>query len=71
MAVVGIVVNYQMLYGTVLYFCNYALNGYARGASNASVATVIVANAIWIVFPGWWMWVCWDILTKDAFTALR
>jgi hypothetical protein len=70
-AVVGIVVNYQMLYGTVLYFCNYALNGYARGASNASVATVIVANAIWIVFPGWWMWVCWDILTKDAFTALR
>ena len=70
-AVLGIVFNYQMLYGTVLYFCNYCLNGYARGASRASVATVIVANAIWIVFPGWWMRVCWDILTTDSFRALR
>ena len=26
--VVGIIFNYQMLYGTVLYFCNYCLNGY-------------------------------------------
>ena len=28
--VVGIIFNYQMLYGTVLYFCNYCLNGYSR-----------------------------------------
>lgn len=70
-AVAGIVFNYQMLYGTVLYFCNYRLNRYDVSASRGSVATVIVANAIWIVFPLWWMAVCWDVLTTDSFAALR
>jgi len=55
----------------VLYFCNYRLNRYDVGASVGSVATVIVANAIWIVFPLWWMAVCWDVLTTDSFAALR
>lgn len=55
LGLLAVVVNYQMLYGTVVYFANYVYNGYYRGASRACVAIVIIANIIWIVFPAMWI----------------
>ena len=51
----AVVVNYQMLYGTVVYFANYMYNGYRAGASCACVAIVYIANLTWIVFPAMWI----------------
>jgi len=55
LGLLAVVVNYQMAYGTVLYFANYAYNGYYRGASNASLAIVGVSNVLWILFPAMWI----------------
>ena len=55
LGLLAVVVNYQMLYGTVVYFANYVYNGYYRGASRACVAIVIIANIIWIAFPAMWI----------------
>ena len=60
-----------MLYGTVLYFGNYCLNAYYRKTAGPHVATVVVANAIWIAFPAMWMRVCWEMVATDACDALR
>jgi len=69
--VIGMIFNYQMLYGTVLYFASYRLNRYHEGASRATVMIVIAANAVWFVFPGWWMAVCWEIVQTNTWDALR
>jgi|TARA_B100001540_G_C15547247_1_gene524178 hypothetical protein len=71
LGVLGVVINYQMLYGTVLYFGNYCLNAYYRKTAGPHVATVVVANAIWIAFPAMWMRVCWEMVATDACDALR
>ena len=67
----GMTFNWQMLYGTLLYFGNYVLSGYHRGTSATYVAVVCVANGIWIAFPAWWIWVCWGIVESNSFASLR
>lgn len=71
LGVVGIVFNYQMAYGTVIYFSNYCYNEYYKGASTAMVWVVILANVIWIVFPGMWMAACWEIIRTGSLGVLR
>mmetsp|Transcript_13895 Transcript_13895/g.33275 ORF Transcript_13895/g.33275 Transcript_13895/m.33275 type:complete len:224 (+) Transcript_13895:92-763(+) len=71
LGVVGLVVNYQMLYGTVLYFSNYCLNGYYKKTAWEYVAMVCVANGIWVFFPGAWMWACWDMIMTDSLQLFR
>ena len=64
--------NYpQVLYGTVLYFGNYLKNQYYRGTSAAYVGLVVAMNAIWIVFPAAWMWMCWGMIRTGSLDALR
>ena len=68
---VGMVFNWQMLYGTLLYFGNYLLNRYYAKTSRWYVAVVCVANGIWICFPAWWMLTCWGMIETNSFAALR
>jgi hypothetical protein len=52
--IVAVVANYQMLYGTVVYYVNYTYNRYHVGASIAARTVVLLANLIWIIGPiGW------------------
>lgn len=62
---IGLIFNYQMMYGTVIYFSNYAYQRYYERASFGSKMVVLFANVIWIVFPVWWMKVCFEIV-KDG-----
>jgi len=62
---IGLIFNYQMMYGTVIYFSNYAYQRYYERASFGSKMVVLFANVIWIVFPVWWMKVCLEIV-KDG-----
>ena len=62
---IGLIFNYQMMYGTVIYFSNYAYQRYYERASFGSKIVVLFANVIWIVFPMWWMKVCFEIV-KDG-----
>ena len=71
LGVVGLVFNYQMLYGTVLYFSNYCLNRYYEKTPGSLVSVVVVANGIWIAFPAAWMWACWKMIETDSVALLR
>ena len=62
---IGLIFNYQMMYGTVIYFSNYTYQRYYERASFGSKMVVLFANVIWIVFPMWWMKVCFEIV-KDG-----
>ena len=62
---IGLIFNYQMMYGTVIYFSNYTYQRYYERASFGSKMVVLFANVIWIVFPVWWMKVCFEIV-KDG-----
>ena len=53
--VVAIVMNYQMLYGTLGYFANYCYNRYDIGASTSAKIVVFAANVIWILAPLAWI----------------
>ena len=53
--IVAIVMNYQMFYGTVVYYCNYCYNRYDVGASATSKVVVFAANLVWIVGPLAWI----------------
>jgi hypothetical protein len=64
---IGFVFNYQMMYGTVLYFSNYTYHRYWEKASTMSRIVVFVSNMIWIVFPLWWMFVCFGIVRDQSF----
>eukprot|EP00218_Dolichomastix_sp_CCMP3274_P014879 CAMPEP_0170136450 /NCGR_PEP_ID=MMETSP0033_2-20121228/3306_1 /TAXON_ID=195969 /ORGANISM="Dolichomastix tenuilepis, Strain CCMP3274" /LENGTH=211 /DNA_ID=CAMNT_0010372163 /DNA_START=84 /DNA_END=716 /DNA_ORIENTATION=+ len=58
----GLVANWQMLYGTLVYFASYACNARYKGCSSEAVAIVIFANIIWVVFPAWAMVASWDLV---------
>jgi hypothetical protein len=53
--IVAVVMNYQMLYGTVIYYCNYCYNRYDVGASTTSKAVVFAANFVWVAGPLAWI----------------
>lgn len=71
LGVIGLVFNYQMLYGTVLYFSNYCLNRYYEKTPWSLVSVVVVANGIWVVGPLAWMWACWDMIRTDSVAIFR
>ena len=54
--IVTVVMNYQMFYGTVVYYVNYCYNRYDVGASTASKLVVALSNALWIIGPLAWMY---------------
>lgn len=67
----GLVANWQMLYGTVLYFSQYCLNERYKGWGKTEVGIVIVANGIWIAFPAHIMLCCWRLIESGTFDAFR
>jgi hypothetical protein len=72
LGLLGFVANYQMLYGTVIYFSSYFHNERFKGSSAGGVAVVVVSNIIWVVFPAVAMAACWRVVrdgTLDVFHA--
>lgn len=65
---VGLVKFYQELYGTVVYFFQYCFNKrYARTPRAHVWGVVVVANAIWIVFPALGMWASGRLILEGRF----
>lgn len=69
MGIIGIIMHYQELYGTVMYFFSYFLNGRWRGRPGLPV--VLVANTIWILGPALGMHVCYQFIMEGTYTAVR
>ncbi|HEX4338412.1 MAG TPA: hypothetical protein VH062_21045 [Polyangiaceae bacterium] len=54
LGVVGLLVFYQMWYGTVVYLASYVMNKRYRGHSFGNVALFVgLSNGLWLSFPLW------------------
>jgi hypothetical protein len=71
LGVLSIIIFYQELYGTVIYFSSYVLNQRYKGHSSANVWIVIVANGIWIVFPALGMYASWLMIQSNSYNLFR
>eukprot|EP00197_Chlamydomonas_leiostraca_P009167 CAMPEP_0202876214 /NCGR_PEP_ID=MMETSP1391-20130828/28660_1 /ASSEMBLY_ACC=CAM_ASM_000867 /TAXON_ID=1034604 /ORGANISM="Chlamydomonas leiostraca, Strain SAG 11-49" /LENGTH=180 /DNA_ID=CAMNT_0049558013 /DNA_START=33 /DNA_END=575 /DNA_ORIENTATION=+ len=69
MGLVGIISNYQMLYGTVLYFFSYVIN--ERWKGRPGLALVIASNGVWIAGPLLSMYACYIMLSTNSYAIVR
>ncbi len=54
LGILGLVVSYQMLYGTLVYFASFVVNKRFRGHRPFDLAIFVgLANGLWTVFPIW------------------
>ena len=66
------VANYQMFYGTVLYFASYITNRRYEGHSLMNVVVFVgVSNLIWMIFPLFGMWAGWQVLNEHSMAVFR
>jgi hypothetical protein len=70
-ACVGIASYWQIAYGTIIYFSQFLYHERYQGHGAIEVLLfVIVMNAIWIIFPFWGIYVCWEILKEGSLDCL-
>lgn len=57
LGIVGIIIFWQMFYGTAVYFFQFVNNGRHRGHKIRDLLLFVgVSNALWFVFPLWGLW---------------
>lgn len=71
LGIVGGLVFYQKLYGTLLYFFTYVFNRRYEGKPLANVlAFVGGVNGLWLVFPAIGLYVCGRLVLERSFAVL-
>jgi hypothetical protein len=72
LGIIGLLLNYQMWYGTLVYFGSYLYHRRYRGHPASHVALFVgLSNAIWFTFPLWAMWASVMLITNNAYTVFR
>jgi hypothetical protein len=72
LGVVGLLVCYQMWYGTLVYFFTYVFNRRYRGHRRADVALFVgLSNGLWFTFPVWGMAVAISMIDSASFAIVR
>lgn len=68
---VMLIINYQMWYGTLIYFTSYVVNRRWRGHSPLNVALFVgVTNGMWFTFPLWGIACALSMIYTDSYTML-
>jgi hypothetical protein len=71
LGILGLLLFYQMWYGTLVYFGSYLLNRRFQGHDPRNVALFVGAsNGMWFVFPIWGMGVAIELITSNSFAIL-
>lgn len=72
LGVIGLLVFYQKLYGTCLYFFQYLYNRRFEHRPLRGILTVVGgSNGIWLLFPAIGIYVCLTLILTNTFTLLR
>lgn len=72
LGIVLLLLNYQMWYGTLVYFTSYVFNRRYAGHSRGNVALFVgVSNGLWFTFPLWAMYVAIVLIYADSYAVLR
>jgi len=66
----GVLLFYQMFYGTVIYFLSFFFNKRHHGKRWQEVAMFVgVSNGLWFLFPILGMHTCTQMIYTDSFGA--
>lgn len=68
LGVIGLLLFYQMWYGTVVYFGSYLLNERYVGHSARNLAIFVgLSNGIWLTFPIWGFAACIELIYTNSY----
>jgi hypothetical protein len=68
LGILGVAANWQMLYGTVVYFMQYVVNRRWRkhGSTSGQIfVMVLCSNVTWVVFPALGLWASCRLILAD------
>jgi hypothetical protein len=72
LGIVGIIIFWQMLYGTALYFFQFFHNGRHKGHSVRDVILFVgITNLTWVVFPMWGLATSVQLILAGSYGLLR
>ena len=68
----NLVSNYQMFYGTVIYFLSFFMNNRHHNKSITEVALFVgLSNGIWFFFPLLGMYINYELIVSGSMHLLR
>jgi hypothetical protein len=68
LGIVGLILFYQMLYGTIVYFASFIFNERYRGHSPLNLAIFVgLSNGLWMVFPVWGIIASLSLIYSDSY----
>jgi len=72
LGILGIILFYQKLYCTCLYFFSYTFNEYYKLQPMSRVVPVVGGtNGVWIIFPAFGLYVSVQLVLQNSFALLR
>ncbi|MGH0034008.1 MAG: hypothetical protein ACQGVK_03175 [Myxococcota bacterium] len=71
LGIIGLLIFYQKLYGTCLYFFQYLYNRRYESRSLSSVIAMVGGtNGVWLVFPAIGLYVCLRLILENRFDVI-
>lgn len=72
LGVIGLLIFYQKLYCTCLYFFQYFFNRRFEGRPTSGIVSVVGgSNGVWLLFPAIGIYVCLRLILDDRFALIR
>jgi len=67
-----LLVNYQMWYGTLVYFGSFLFNKRYQGHTRFNLALFVgLTNGLWFTFPVWGMWCALQLISSNTYAIFR
>jgi hypothetical protein len=71
LGIVGLLVFWQMWYGTLVYFASFVFNRRYVGHTRGNLALFVgLSNGLWFTFPVWGMVVAVDLVTTGSYVVV-
>lgn len=70
LGLVLLLINYQMWYGTLVYFGSFLFNKRYVGHTPGNMAIFVgLSNGLWFTFPVWAMWAAIQMIYSDSYAV--
>lgn len=70
LGIVLLILNYQMWYGTLVYFGSFVFNKRYVGHTPGNLALFVgLSNGLWFTFPVWAMWAAVKMIYSDSYAV--
>jgi hypothetical protein len=68
LGIIGIIMFWQMFYGTAIYFFQFFNNGRHKGHSLRDLVLFVgIANLMWFIFPIWGLWTSVQLVLDGSY----